>query len=297
MIPEAAKKARGNQKISYTQTIIDTGAETDYPGFVIEAFEAELSFSVVANFSIFTKTYEFADIQMGLLSPQAIKQMAVKKIVDPVIYNDDAERTPRIGGPEDLELGTYSSDTACYTCQLTYSKNYARSCPGHFGYISLEIPVPNYVILGGSKGPNGSNPILHALNDTCLHCNHILLDDENLSDLEYTAENVAKFNLKNVAGYDIIRNRLKNLMKSNTRQVLKPKSYQCPHCNESSPQIDFSYMPKGQRRAFTFSQRMRNTPLMCIIPICKLEIGGKYPTFTCGCAWFLSTFTTRTHVL
>ena len=256
----------------YSDAVIDTGAETDYPGFVIEAFEAELSFSVVANFSFFTKTYEFADIQMGLLSPQAIKQMAVKKIVDPVIYNDDAERTPRIGGPEDLELGTYSSDTACYTCQLTYSKNYARSCPGHFGYISLEIPVPNYVILGGSKGPNGSNPILHALNATCLHCNHILLDDENLSDLEYTAENVAKFNLKNVAGYDIIRNRLKNLMKKQYKTgTKKPKSYQCPHCNESSPQIDFSYMPKGQRRAFTFFPKDEKYPADVYYPYLQIR--------------------------
>ena len=51
-------------------------------------------------------------------------------------------------------MGSYDKETPCGTCGKSWRNNFERSCPGHFGHISLEVPVPNYLYLGGSKEPS-----------------------------------------------------------------------------------------------------------------------------------------------
>ena len=229
-----------------------TGEETEYPGYIVEPFEAELMFTVQSYFSFFTKTHEWHSLDIGILSPDEVVEMSVVKITDPDIYNEDAQRTPRRNGPEDSRMGTYEKDTACGTCGLTWQKNFAKSCPGHFGRISLEVPIPNYIFLGGNKNPFSASPLMYALNSTCLHCSSLLIDDDRRTILEEKAKAVKESNLLNTAGYDILRKTMRMLL--NDQHGLKkkaPKNLTCPHCSKNSPQLTFhlSYS-NGQQFVF-----------------------------------------------
>ena len=88
-----------------------TGEETEYPGYIIEPFEAEV-FIVVSRFSFFTKVqYEQHSLDFGIMRPDEILAMSVVKVTDPDIYNEDKQRSPRRSGPEDIRMGTYMRRT------------------------------------------------------------------------------------------------------------------------------------------------------------------------------------------
>ncbi len=230
-----------------------TGEETAIPGYIVEPFTAELKFYVVKYFSFFAKTHEWHSLSMGVLTPQEVLQMSVVKVTDPEVYNEDAERTPRRNGPEDIRMGTYEKDTYCGTCEKTWENNFERSCPGHFGHISLEVPIPNYLFLGGSKEPFKASPLMYAVNSTCKHCSRILLDETNTVVLEETAAAVRESNLMNTAGYDIIRKTFRSLLdKQFNLKGSVPKSLMCPHCSEVSPQVRFALAPVGSFRFVFF---------------------------------------------
>ncbi len=131
-----------------------TGEKTEIPGYIVEPFTAELKFYVQSYFSFFTKTHDWDSLTMGVLGPQEALQMSAVKVTDPEVYNEDAERTPRRNGPEDIRMGSYDKETPCGTCGKSWRNNFERSCPGHFGHISLEVPVPNYLYLGGARSPS-----------------------------------------------------------------------------------------------------------------------------------------------
>ena len=73
-------------------------------------------------------------IQFGLLSPEAIQNMAVCEITNPRSFEENG--TPSVGGINDLRMGTTDKKLRCATCRCNYI-----DCPGHFGYISLFKPV------------------------------------------------------------------------------------------------------------------------------------------------------------
>ena len=132
-----------------------TGQETEIPGYILEPFEAELKFTVVSYFSFFTKVHEWHSLDIGFMRPEEVLGMSMVKVTDADIYNEDAQRSPRRNGPEDIRMGTYEKDTSCGTCGLTWKNDFSKSCPGHFGHISLEVPIPNYIFMGetSSRSP------------------------------------------------------------------------------------------------------------------------------------------------
>jgi len=244
--------------------IFHTGEETEYPGYIIEAFEAELRFSVVHNFSMFSKVHEWHSLDMGFLSPEEVLAMSKVKVTDPEIYNEDAERSPRRNGPEDIRMGTFEKDTACGTCQKTWKNNFLQSCPGHFGHISLEVPIPNWMFIGGDKEPLSASPLLYALNSTCMHCSGLLIaKKENLELLEEKVTAVRESNLLNTAGYDIIRKTVKMLInvehtarwsEAGLKKKDVPKNITCPHCEQVSPQLTF-HLSYSAGQQFVFAPK------------------------------------------
>ena len=226
-----------------------TGEETEYPGYIIEPFEAELLFLVVKHFSFFTKVHEWHSLDFGIMRPDEILDMSVVKVTDPDIYNEDEQRSPRRSGPEDIRMGTYEKDTACGTCDLRWHRRFERSCPGHFGHISLEVPIPNYVFLGGNRNPFSASPLLYALNSTCMHCSRLLIStEEGMETLKEKVKAVQESNLLNTAGYDIIRKTVRELInREHTARWSEigikkkdvPKNITCPHCEKVSPQVTF----------------------------------------------------------
>ena len=232
-----------------------TGEETEVPGYILEPFEAELKFNVVNYFSFFTKIHEWHSLDIGFMRPEEILGMSMVKITDPDIYNEDEQRSPRRNGPEDIRMGTYEKDTSCGTCGLTWKNDFSKSCPGHFGHISLEVPIPNYIFMGGNKQPFSSSPLMYALNSTCLHCSQLVIDDDRREILEEKAKAVSESNLLNTAGYDILRKTMRALI--NEQHNLKnksPKSLVCPHCTKTTPQVTF-YLTYTNGQQFVFAPK------------------------------------------
>jgi len=100
-------------------------------------------------------------IQFGLLSPEAIQNMAVCEINNPRSFEDNG--TPTEGGINDLRMGTTDKRLRCATCKCNFN-----DCPGHFGYIHLAKPVFHVGFIG---------ECLKLLKCICSSCSRILIDD------------------------------------------------------------------------------------------------------------------------
>ena len=100
-------------------------------------------------------------IQFGLLSPEAIQNMAVCEINNPRSFEDNG--TPTEGGINDLRMGTTDKRLRCATCKCNFN-----DCPGHFGYIHLAKPVFHVGFI---------SECLKLLKCICSSCSRILIDD------------------------------------------------------------------------------------------------------------------------
>ena len=100
-------------------------------------------------------------IQFGLLSPEAIQNMAVCEITNPRSFEDNG--TPTEGGINDLRMGTTDKKLRCATCKCNFI-----DCPGHFGYIHLAKPVFHVGFI---------SECLKLLKCVCKKCSRILIDD------------------------------------------------------------------------------------------------------------------------
>lgn len=227
-------------------------------GYIIKPFKGTLRI-VKTSDNFFEKTKEWSAVKTGILSPNDILEMAndpewgPRRITEDVIYNEDG--TVRTNGPADLRLGSYGkgSDELCGTCGNSANlKDSKKNCPGHFGYIHLEVPVPNYMFLGGNKSPLPMSPLMHIINSTCEHCHRILINDSKLKKLQAKTEAVKSVNLVNVGGFDMILQEKTKLfkMQHNIKSSDSiPKVLSCPHCEKPSSQYEFSYSGRG---AFKF---------------------------------------------
>ena len=74
------------------------------------------------------------EIDFGILSPEKVKNMAVKEITEPEVY--DADGFPVEDGVMDPALGVIDPGMKCQTCG-----GEIRECQGHFGMIELSKPV------------------------------------------------------------------------------------------------------------------------------------------------------------
>ena len=131
-------------------------------------------------------------------------------------------------------MGSTDKGTQCFTCNNTYKdESSIDGCPGHFGHILLASPVPNYLFLqGGGYTGSISSPLHVTANLVCHNCNEIRATDEQLEDIEFAVDTIARTE-RNDFGYQQIRNLLKNKVKTNTdAEDLKKKIVHCPRCNE-----------------------------------------------------------------
>ncbi|KAL0206865.1 hypothetical protein P9112_012576 [Eukaryota sp. TZLM1-RC] len=107
------------------------------------------------------------NIQFGVLSPEEIRNMAVCEVDTEILYDD--KNTPRKGGPHDTRMGVVDSSQHCAHC---FGK--MDSCPGHFGYINLVVPVFHMGFL---------TTILKILRCVCPKCSRLRIspDDPKLA--------------------------------------------------------------------------------------------------------------------
>jgi len=97
-------------------------------------------------------------IQFGLLSPEAIQNMAVCEITNPRSFEDNGN--PAEGGINVLRMETTDKKLLCATCKCNFI-----DCPGHFGYIHLAKPVFHVVFI---------SECLKLLKCVCSKCRRIL---------------------------------------------------------------------------------------------------------------------------
>ena len=74
-------------------------------------------------------------IQFGMFGPAEVAKLAEFEVVNDRGYEQPA-RTPVHGGVLDRRLGISDKQSTCETCGARL-----QDCPGHFGYIKLELPV------------------------------------------------------------------------------------------------------------------------------------------------------------
>jgi len=103
---------------------------------------------------------EIKYIQCGILSPDEIKKYAVCEITNSKIRNEES------GSVYDIRMGPSENHIECGTCG---QKNI--NCPGHFGFIDLQIKVVNLFY---------SSAILSILKSICNQCSNSLVPKEHL---------------------------------------------------------------------------------------------------------------------
>jgi DNA-directed RNA polymerase subunit A' len=102
-------------------------------------------------------------LKFGLVSPQKVEDLSVKRISKADVYDSDGY--PVEDGVMDPELGVIDPGMKCRTCG-----GRMKDCPGHFGHIDLSKPVVN--VLHVKK-------IRNLLRFTCRDCKALLRKDEN----------------------------------------------------------------------------------------------------------------------
>lgn len=112
-------------------------------------------------------TYRIDQIRFGILSPKEIYDMSVVEVTKPLTYENGR---PVPGGLNDPRMGVIEQGETCKTCYLKKDK-----CPGHFGHITLEIPVFNVEFISGSRMGN-SISIKNVLELVCIKCGKMLID-------------------------------------------------------------------------------------------------------------------------
>ncbi len=157
-----------------------------------------------------TITKKIDAIRFKMLSPSAIKKMAVAKIVTPELY--DREGYPVDGGLMDIRMGVIDPGLRCKTCG-----GRLKECPGHFGYMDLARPVLHIKYI---------DTILKFLRSTCHQCGRVLVEDEKV---KKHLENVAR--AEQERRYKVKKNLISAF--SNSIKTIK----KCPHCEAKQKKI------------------------------------------------------------
>uniref|UniRef100_A0A6A7FQ94 DNA-directed RNA polymerase subunit n=2 Tax=Hirondellea gigas TaxID=1518452 RepID=A0A6A7FQ94_9CRUS len=148
-----------------------------------------------------------AAIKFNFLSSNQIQQMAHMKVECSKMYLQDQPREPHPLGTLSKIMGVNQKDSVCSTCGQKL-----QECPGHFGYIDLELPLYHY---GNFKC------IVQIMQNICKTCSRVLLKDDQISKF---AEMARKYK-------DDYLNKKKTVKKLNE---LCKKVKLCPHCGEKN---------------------------------------------------------------
>jgi|GEM_PF-56064 len=109
---------------------------------------------------------KLASIRFGIFSPEDIRKLAVVRVDQPTLYDEEGRGFP--GSPLDRRLGAPDNRERCEYCGLRRREG-ETGCIGHFGYISLAMPVYH---LGFVK------QIEKILNAICEKCGRLTLPPE-----------------------------------------------------------------------------------------------------------------------
>jgi DNA-directed RNA polymerase beta' subunit len=136
-------------------------------------------------------THQIQSIQFGILGDEDIKEMSVCEIDKPTLSQD-------LGGVYDPRMGVCEYGGLCVTCGKDI-----WSCTGHFGHISLAIPIVIYY-----------KQAMTMLKIFCFKCFRLLTTKNELE-------------IQNIRGYDKIISHISE------------KISFCTHCGSAHPKIKF----------------------------------------------------------
>ncbi|EOY20721.1 DNA-directed RNA polymerase [Theobroma cacao] len=105
-------------------------------------------------------------IQFSMLSDSEIAKAAEVQVYQALYY--DPKSRPIEGGLLDPRMGPANKSGKCATCHGNFA-----DCPGHYGYLSLALPVYNVGYL---------STILDILKCICKSCSRIILDEKLCKD-------------------------------------------------------------------------------------------------------------------
>ena len=107
--------------------------------------------------------YQVARVDFGVYGPEEIVAASVVEVTDTALYE---RGTPRDNAVNSLIMGSCDRRLRCKTC-----RHDVRSCPGHFGHISLVKPMwhVGYVTV-----------VLKVLRSVCYWCSSTLVEDERM---------------------------------------------------------------------------------------------------------------------
>jgi DNA-directed RNA polymerase subunit A' len=108
-----------------------------------------------------------ASIEFSVLNPENIRKMSALEVKTPETYDKDGY--PMEGGLMDPHLGVINPGLRCKTCGQQM-----KSCPGHFGHLSLVRPVVH------SEFSKKIEELMHV---TCQSCGRIALNEEKIAEM------------------------------------------------------------------------------------------------------------------
>lgn len=210
------------------------------------------------GWEVFSGVAALKGISSGIMSPREIIELGGDRVIR---HSDSLEYQtgePIFGGPSDIRLGTLFAEERCATCGLTGNPKDAHQCPGHFGRIPLEVPVPNFLFLSGNID---QSPLIRTLRYTCLNCSRVTLSEDLLKVLADKARVIMyEKGQTSPEGYALILDNFiqayneyyaergpnspygpspYQLATGNSITPISTKVNHCPHCNEYSPQLLF----------------------------------------------------------
>lgn len=144
---------------------------------------------------------EFYAISFSVRGSEDNKNRGYTQVISP--DNILRDEKPAIGGIYDSHMGTTSNSTPCNTCF-----HFKDLCPGHFGYIQLNYPVPSPLFL---------REILLWLKAVCHNCGAPIADPASISH-------------KN-------NKMLNQFVKKYYSSQTKKTATKCSHCNSILPKL------------------------------------------------------------
>lgn len=225
-------------------------------GQVIEGpLDHVFSVRAAEGWEVFSGVAALKGISTGIMSPREIIELGGNRVIRHSDSLDYQTGQPIFGGPSDIRLGTLFAEERCATCGLTGNIKDAHQCPGHFGRIPLEVPVPNFLFLSGDID---SSPLIRTLRYMCLSCSRVPLPDDLLQILADKARVIMyEKGQTSPEGYALIMSNFVTaynayyvergprslgpyqLATGNSKTPISTKVNHCPHCNEYSPQLLF----------------------------------------------------------
>jgi DNA-directed RNA polymerase III subunit RPC1 len=114
--------------------------------------------------------HTISHIQFGMFGPGEVAKVAEFEVINDKAYEmpeagQERGRQPVLRGVLDRRLGVSDKAATCDTCGLRM-----QDCPGHFGYVKLELPVFHIGYL---------KPMLAVLQCICKTCSRVLLKQED----------------------------------------------------------------------------------------------------------------------